>query len=205
MTTGHVGRAERAPETLLDGEIGRPLPPSERSPRVADIVAAAHRLLEHEGPESLSMRRLAAEIGIRAPSLYKHFLGKAAVELALVEDALFEIGDVSHRAIHEPGSEGQLVSLVASYRRHSLAHPNLYRLATHGGLARGRLLRGLEEWAGNPWYVVTGDEHLAQALWSYAHGMVTLELDERYPPGSDLDRTWSAGAAAFERAARRAS
>jgi hypothetical protein len=52
---------------------------------------------------------------------------------------------------------------------------------------------------------VTKDEHLAQALWSYAHGMVTLELDERYPPGSDLDRTWSAGAAAFERAARRAS
>jgi hypothetical protein len=36
-----------------------------------------------------------------------------------------------------------------------------------------------------------------------AHGMVTLELDGRYPPGSDLERTWSAGSPAFERAAHR--
>jgi hypothetical protein len=59
----------------------------------------------------------------------------------------------------------------------------------------------LEEWAGNPWFVVTGDPSLAQALWSFAHGMLILELDDRYPPGSDLDSTWRAGAAAFEHAA----
>jgi AcrR family transcriptional regulator len=186
---------------LLPGEIGRPALPADRPPRVAEIVASAHDLLEHEGPESLSMRRLASEVGMRAPSLYKHFSSKAAVELALVEDALLEIGEVSHRAIHEPGADGPLVSLLTTYRRHGLAHPNLYRLATRGGLAREHLAPGLEEWAGNPWYVVTGDEFLAQALWSCAHGMVTLELDERYPPGSDLDRTWRVGAEAFERAA----
>ncbi len=48
---------------------------------------------------------------------------------------------------------------------------------------------------------MTGDPNLAQALWSLAHGMVILELDDRYPEGSDLDQTWRAGAAAFERAA----
>ena len=61
-----------------------------------------------------------------------------------------------------------------------------------------RLPEGLEEWAGNPWFVVTGDPWLAQALWSFAHGMLILELDQRYPPGSDLRRTWRAGANAFE-------
>jgi hypothetical protein len=30
--------------------------------------------------------------------------------------------------------------------------------------------------------------------------MVILEIDGRYPEGSDLDRTWAAGAAAFEAA-----
>ena len=49
---------------------------------------------------------------------------------------------------------------------------------------------------------MTGDPALAQALWSFAHGMVILELDDRYPPGSDLDRTWRAGAAAFARSVR---
>ena len=37
----------------------------------------------------------------------------------------------------------------------------------------------------------------SQALWSFAHGMVILEIDGRYPDGSDLDRTWAAGADAF--------
>jgi hypothetical protein len=38
-------------------------------------------------------------------------------------------------------------------------------------------------------------------MWSFAHGMVILELDQRYPDGSDLDRTWRAGAEAFNLAA----
>jgi AcrR family transcriptional regulator len=147
------------------------------------------------------MRRLAEELRIQAPSLYKHFSGKAAVEMALIEDAMFDIGDVTHRALHEQTTLSPLANLLASYRAHCLSHPNLYRLATGGSLSRDSLAAGLEEWAGNPWYVVTGDPSLAQALWSFAHGMVILELDERYPPGSDLDSTWRAGAAAFERSA----
>jgi hypothetical protein len=31
--------------------------------------------------------------------------------------------------------------------------------------------------------------------------MLILELDQRYPPGSDLSRTWRVGANAFELAA----
>jgi hypothetical protein len=45
--------------------------------------------------------------------------------------------------------------------------------------------------------LATGDYSVAQALWSFAHGMVILELDNRFPPTSDLDRTWAAGVAAF--------
>jgi AcrR family transcriptional regulator len=168
---------------------------------VAETVAAARDLLEKEGPDALTMRRVAGVLGIRAPSLYKHFLGKAAVEAAIIAEGLFEIGEICHAAIHEPGPESPLIRLLFAYRGYCLAHANLYRLATGGRLPRETLPPGLEDWAGNPWYVVTGDPSLAQALWSFAHGMVTLELDERYPPGSDLDSTWRAGGAAFERSA----
>lgn len=186
---------------LLAGEVGRPLDPGARPPRVTETVAAARRVLEEEGPGALTMRRVADELGIRAPSLYKHFVNKAALEMALVEDAMFDIGDVTHRSIHQSGSGSRLLNLLTAYRTHSLAHPNLYRLATGGHLRRESLPSGLEQWAGNPWFVVTGDAPLAQALWSFAHGMVILELDDRYPPGSDLEGTWRAGAAAFERSA----
>ena len=188
----------RLGDELLPGEINRPDPPAPRSARMAQIVEAARRLLEDEGPGSLTMRRLAEELGMQAPSLYKHVPGKTGVELAIIEDVLGDIGEVSHRAIHQPGPDGPLFALVNAYRRHSLAHPSLYRLATGGPLLRDQLPSGLEEWAGNPWFVVTGDPILSQALWSFAHGMVILELDDRYPPGSDLDAIWRSGAAAFD-------
>ncbi|HEX3564678.1 MAG TPA: TetR/AcrR family transcriptional regulator [Acidimicrobiales bacterium] len=189
-------------DQLLPGEIGRPEPTGRRSARSAQIVEAARRLLEDEGPASLTMRRLAEELGMQAPSLYKHFPGKTGVELALIEDALSDIGEVSHRAIHRAGPKGRLLALLDAYRRHSVSHPNLYRMATGGPLLRDQLPPGLEEWAGNPWFVVTGDPSLSQALWSFAHGMVILELDARYPPGSDLDATWRSGAVAFDHAIR---
>ncbi len=188
-------------DDLLPGELARPDRRSERPDRVAQTVVVARRLLEEQGPEALTMRRLAEEMGIRAPSLYKHFAGKAEVESAVIEDALFDIGDVTHRAVHEPGALSPLASLLATYRAYCRMHPDLYRLAACGRFPRQSLPPGLEEWAGNPWFVVAGDAHLAQALWSFAHGMVILELDGRYPPGSDLDSTWRAGAAAFERSA----
>ncbi len=181
---------------LLPGELPGPPPVPERPARVAEAVAVAHRLLEDEGPGALTMRRLAAAMGIRAPSLYKHFAAKADLEAALVTDALLDAGARCHRALRSRGT-APLASLLATYRRVGLERPNHYRLATTGPLPRHLLAPGLEEWAGNPWFVVTGDPARAQALWSFAHGMVQLELDGRYPEGSDLDATWRAGAAAF--------
>jgi AcrR family transcriptional regulator len=187
--------------TLLPGEVGRPDRPAERSDRVARTVEVARRLLEVEGAGALTMRRLAEEQHIRAPSLYKHFSSKAEVESALIADALFDLGDATHRALHAGPPAGAVRRLLDVYRTYGRDHPNLYRLATSGPLDRARLPAGLEEWAGNPCFVVTGDPSRAQALWSFAHGMLILELDRRYPPGSDLDSTWQAGADAFEQAA----
>jgi AcrR family transcriptional regulator len=183
---------------LLVGEVPRPVPSVVRTARAVEIVAAARRILEDEGPTALTMRRIADEMDIQAPSLYKHFSSKSAVEMALIEDALFDFGEVSHQVLHEPQSASRIASLLAAYRLYCLRHSNLYRLCTSGYLDRTSLPAGLEEWAGNPWYVVTGDSSLAQALWSFAHGMLILEMDERYPPASDLDLTWQAGATAFE-------
>ncbi len=183
---------------LLAGEVPRPALPPARTARAVEIVATARRILEVEGPTALTMRRIADEMGMQAPSLYKHFPSKSAVEMALIEDALFDFGEVSHQALHDSTAATLIVGLLAAYRRYGLSHSNLYRLCTSGNLDRESLPAGLEEWAGNPWFVVTGDPSLAQALWSFAHGMLILEMDDRYPPESDLDMTWQAGATAFE-------
>jgi AcrR family transcriptional regulator len=168
-----------------------------RAGRPAEIVAAARRILESEGVDALTMRRLAAEVGIQAPSLYKHFSTKRAVEVALIEVGMLEFGQALHAAVAVPRRGGPVPSLLDAYRKAALSNPALYRLATAGPLPRQDLTAGLEEWAGRPFFLATGDPWRAQALFGFAHGMVVLELDDRCPEGSDLGRTWRAGAAAF--------
>jgi AcrR family transcriptional regulator len=165
--------------------------------RAAEVATAARLVLERDGADGLTMRAVADELGIRAPSLYKHVAGKPAIEVALVAAALSEIGEAMRAAVARPGRRSPVHALLVAYRRYALAHPNLYRLATAGPLPRAELPEGLEDWAGEPFFLVTGDPSRSQALWAFAHGMVVLELDGRFPAGSDLDHTWAEGAAAF--------
>jgi AcrR family transcriptional regulator len=179
-------------------------PGPTRSGRADDIVAAARAVLERHGPDGLTMHAVADALGIKAPSLYKHVAGKAAIEVALVRAVLVDMGSALHAAVEQAAEDGEprpVEALLRAYRREALAHPDLYRLATAGRLPREQLPPGLEDWAGEPFYLVTGDPYRAQALWSFAHGMVILELDGRFPDGSDLDVTWAEGAAAFSRSA----
>jgi AcrR family transcriptional regulator len=164
---------------------------------VAEVVETARRLLEEEGGDALTMRRLADEIGIRAPSLYKHFANKQEVEAALVDDAFAEMGAALHRAVERPGRRDVVASLLAAYRHVALGSPHLYRLATGPDLPRALLTPGLEEWSGTPFFLATGDPHVAQAMWAFAHGMSILEIEDRFMDSSDLDLTWRSGAEAF--------
>jgi AcrR family transcriptional regulator len=160
------------------------------------IVAAARRIVEDEGADLLTMRWLADELGIKAPSLYKHLPGRDAVVAQLVDDTLFEFGAVMHEVVSSPPAGSPAEALLTAYRSFGRARPNLYRLVA-GDFPRELLTPGLEAWAGEPFYRATGEPYRAQALWAFAHGTLVLEIDGRFLPGSDLDRTWQAGAAAF--------
>ena len=165
-------------------------PPNDLSPRAREIVAAARALLEDEG--EISMRRLAERLGIKAPSLYKHLPGKQALEAALISDAFVEAAERFEPAatLHELG---------AAYRAFAREHPHLYRLLFQGRLPRGRLVPGAEARAAAPVIAaVGGDPDRARAVFAFAHGMAILELDDRFPPGADLDAAWATGLGAFE-------
>ncbi len=173
-----------------------------RTPRVRDVVAAARVLLERDGPDGLTMRRVAEQMGIRAPSLYKHLEGKEDLEALLMAEAFRELGQEMHDAIgalRKGGSRKKaLTELARVYRRWALAHPHLYRLVTGGPLPRERMPEGLEAWTAEPVVIAAGgDPDLARATWAFAHGMTILELDRRFPPDADLDAAWAAGIAGF--------
>lgn len=179
-----------------------PAPRTTPSPRRDEIVAVAGRLLDAQGPDGVSMRNIAAELGIKAPSLYKHVSDKAELELALIADGLAETAEVHAAAID--GSADPLADLARAYRGWALDHPHRYRLMTERPLPRAELPAGLEARAAAPVIAACGgDPDRARAAWAFAHGMVMLELADRFPPDADLDAAWAAGVDALRPPARR--
>ncbi|MGW1814548.1 TetR/AcrR family transcriptional regulator [Streptomyces sp. NPDC002125] len=160
--------------------------------RPRQIIAAARVLLESEGPEALTMRRLADRVGVKASSLYKHFPDKSSVVTALATETLRETAGVLAAA--EAAAPGSFSALATAYRAYALAHPHLYLLT----MGRALSATGAADAAAAPLLRASGgDIDRARAAWAFAHGMVVLELNGRFPPGADLSAAWEAGIAAF--------
>lgn len=165
--------------------------PTGRRAQIADVARA---LLEAEGPQALTMRRIAEALGIRAPSLYKHVPDKTALEALVVQAGFAELAD----ALAAAAAARALPAVAEAYRAFGVAHPHLYRLMNYQPLRRDLLAPGLEERAAQPLAEAVGyDTDRARAMWAFAHGMVSLEIDGRFPPDADLDQAWRAGLAAF--------
>jgi AcrR family transcriptional regulator len=166
--------------------------PHTLSERGGEIVSAARRLLEEEGADALSMRRLADRLGIRAPSIYKHLADKRALENALISSGFEELAAAFERALAD--ADDPVAAIGGAYRDFARGHPHLYRLMTERPLDREHLTPGAEERAARPLVdAFGGDPDLARAAWAFAHGMTVLELNDRFPPGADLDAAWQRG------------
>lgn len=166
-----------------------------RSPRAQQIVGVGRELLEAEGAAALTMRRVADALGIRAPSLYKHLPDKAALEAAIIADGFEEAA-----ALFEAKTDGAadpMGALVQAFRTFASAHPHMYRLMTERPLPRDRLPAGLEARTAAPLLRLTGSPARARAAWAFIHGMIILELNDRFPSDGLTETAWENGIAAF--------
>ena len=102
-------------------------PRKRTSPLTKDeLFERALTIVDAEGLEALSMRRLAAEVGVEAASLYHHLPGKDA----LLDGILVRMR--SEMRIPDPLPEDWkdlMIAIFAEYRRVLAAHPNLLPLA----------------------------------------------------------------------------
>ncbi|MEV7771269.1 TetR/AcrR family transcriptional regulator [Kitasatospora sp. NPDC086791] len=119
------------------------------------IVAAALRLIDDEGLDALSTRRLATELSVSGPSLYNHFATKDELLDAVVDSVIGEVdlsmfggaGAVgSGAAAGTGGAAGApwaeaLRDWARSYRAALAAHPNIVPVLAQGPGRRPNALR----------------------------------------------------------------
>jgi AcrR family transcriptional regulator len=120
---------------------GRP-PRRSRPPLDRDtILEAALRLVDEHGLEALTMRRLAAEVGVEVMSLYHYFPNKAAVLDGVADTLLGELRVA--RASHDDW-DTTLREVARSLRRLARAHPRAFPLLATLGLDSPAGMRATE-------------------------------------------------------------
>jgi TetR/AcrR family tetracycline transcriptional repressor len=99
------------------------------------IVSEALALLDAEGLEGVTLRKLAVRLGVQAPTLYWHLPSKAALITALAEAILDQ--EFPEMVAPEPDERWPdwLAGLAARLRRALLAHPDGARVISTAHLS----------------------------------------------------------------------
>lgn len=102
----------------------------------AELIEAASRLLaEHGAVEAISLRAVATEAGVSAPSVYRHFADLDALLMAVVEA---RFGDFeAHLAAAAEGIDDPFEALAAmgrAYLQFADEQPGRYQAIFHHGL-----------------------------------------------------------------------
>jgi AcrR family transcriptional regulator len=147
------------------------------------VLATALELIDRDGIDGLSMRRLARELGRDPMILYRHAPNKAALLDGVAETVLAQL------KVDPTDSDwaGQLRTVARDYRRLALAHPGVVTLLVTRPLAtplalrpRGSL-RPLEDILAlltRAGFSGADALHIYRALFGFLHGHVLNELQE---------------------------
>lgn len=103
---------------------GRPREPLDRE----RILGAALRLIDEHGLAELSMRRLGAELGVQAMSLYRHVANKQDVVEGVRELIFDELARLRPAGAIPVGWEEGLLAVGRDFRRVCQEHPHALAL-----------------------------------------------------------------------------
>jgi AcrR family transcriptional regulator len=163
------------------------------------VVAAAAELADEGGWERLTLAALAARLGVRLPSLYKHIDSLDGLRRDIAVLAVSELGAaVGEAAVGRAGRDA-LGSMAAAWRAYAARRPGRYAAtvrapaaddAEHLAAADTLLRIVLAVLAG---YGLSGDDAIdaTRALRASLHGFVTLEAGGGFGLPVDVDRSFT--------------
>jgi AcrR family transcriptional regulator len=155
------------------------------------LLEAAADILETEGPDALSVRRIAAAAGVAPMGVYNHFDSKSGIVDALFIQGFERLAAAINAAADTSDPYEALRESGRSYRSLALAHPMVYQLmflrtvpgyepTDHAlevaGAAFNSLVASVQR-AMAAGVIADGPPDVtARLIWASIHGWVSLEL-----------------------------
>lgn len=164
-----------------------PTPKRPRAELRSALIEAAARIVAAEGPEALTLRRVADDVGTSTMAVYTHFGGMDELRRAVRGTGYQALAD-DLAAIPRSGEVfSDLLVLCHGYYRFAVSHPDLYRAMF---MERPLDAQDAEECAGifatlieavalcvEAGALAPGDpELIATEIWVLGHGIASLEL-----------------------------
>ena len=187
--------------------MGRPREHDERT--AALLLAAAERIVEEHGPEALSVRRVASDVGTTTRAVYSLFESKGGLIAALAAHGFDLLGAGVERLPTTSAPQRDLVNAGLIFRRFATEHPSLFRIAFQQNpspLRTTPAVRAAAQSALDALKSRIGRLHDAGLLGGYTideatlhfhavcEGLAALELRGTFP-SSAADRLWRRGLA----------
>ena len=120
-----VRTEDRSPESGAPQPVEQPKRPRREPLSRKRIIRTALRIMDQEGLDAVTMRRVGRDLGVEAMSLYNHVRDKEDILDGICEEVLAEF------RVPQAGSWTEAARLGAhEYRRLLLAHPNVITLMT---------------------------------------------------------------------------
>ena len=174
--------------------------PTPARTSVDEIVAAGRSILEAEGLERLTMQRVAAVVGVRAPSLYKRVRGRDDLVRLIANDVARELADMLDAAATGGDPRTDLRALAVAFREFALAHPEAYtllfaRLPEAARVDPAVNARASETLLRTAAALATPEHALeaARTVVAWANGFVSMELADAFRLGGEVDRAFAYG------------
>jgi len=172
----------------------------------ASIIAAARDLMEDGGIEAVSMAGVAERVGVKAPSLYKHFGDRSALLAAVMTDVALELGRAMAGAVDASGADpsARLQALASGYRSFALATPRATALLFSGVVPGAAPTPGAQAEAARPVLevaeAIAGQARAlaaARVLTAFAHGFTSMESAGAFRFGGDVEEAYRLGISAL--------
>lgn len=161
------------------------------------VLAAAATLVDRDGVDGLTVAALAAQLGVRPPSLYNHMESLEQLQQVLAARALAELAAGMQTAATGLAGAEALRAVAQAYRGYVLAHPGLYGLTVRVRPTDASYVAASDATVKVVLAVLRGYQlseaeaiHAARSLRSAVHGFASLEAAGGFGLPLDLDESF---------------